>query len=123
MAGGRLAHARTVHSMSRPGISWVTVQHTVYSAMSGMSPRGRRSMSMSDVWPTAVSGAASGAAWSIPEPSMSSWRAGSERRRKIAWAGAAMRRVTVTRSADAGSAAGPLMGEARRSGGVPGRWL
>src|SRR5216683_3165079 len=56
--------------MSRPGISWVTVQRTLYSAMLGMSPRGRRSMSMSNVWPTAVSGLASGAACSIPEPSI-----------------------------------------------------
>src|SRR5262249_19881054 len=34
-----------------------------------------------------------GAACSMPEPSMPAWRAGSETRRKIVWAGAAMRRL------------------------------
>src|SRR5215510_13646585 len=84
--------------MSRSGISRVTVQRTWYSAMVGMSPRGRRSMSMSNVWPTSVSGLASGAAWSMPEPSMSTWRAGSETTRKIVCAGAPIRRLASTRS-------------------------
>lgn len=60
-------------------------------------------MSMSNVCPTAVSGAASAVACSIPEPSMSTWWMGLATRRKIAWAGAAMCRVTVTRLGDAGS--------------------
>ena len=81
MAGGGFPAALTAHSMNRSGISLVTVHRTRQSGtvitswwsalVLGTSPRGRRSISMSNVWPTAVSGLEPGPPRSIPEPSMS----------------------------------------------------
>jgi hypothetical protein len=67
-----------VHSNSRSGMICVTVLRTWYLPMSGMSPRGSRSMSMSKVSPTAVSGRSSGAATSMPDPSIATWPEGRE---------------------------------------------
>ena len=75
-------------------------------------------MSMSKVWPTAVSGLASGALRSIPEPSMSTCRPGSETRTKMPWGGTAMRRVAEIRSGVAGVPLSPVMCDRSRLGGL-----
>src|ERR1700722_18931535 len=98
-SGGRSA-LPTVHSIRRSGTNCVTVLRTLYLTRPGMSFNGVRSMSMSKVSPTSVSGLASGAASSIPEPSIWTCPAGLDTIWKSVLAGAAMRRVAAMRSGD-----------------------
>ena len=64
-------------------------------------------MSMLKVWPTAVRGPLSRAACSMPEPSISTWRVGSETMSQTWCAGAAIRPVADTRSGGAVSLTEP----------------
>src|SRR5437660_7328577 len=63
-----------------------------------MSPRGRRSISMSKWSPTLRNGVLSGAEVSMPDPSMSTWPCGLDTMAKIFSAGALIRRVAEARS-------------------------